>query len=180
MKQSYSIIVFHLILLALLSGCRKSYILNQKQAILFQYEYIKHPGDVGHSGFLIDNEGYVLTYENPEGWHFPDNNMMIAEDNVAENISKCIHSGIRINGESLKKYSTYIPNISSSKVTALKNTGSDGGTTSFICYYLPQNSDNYKVFVIKKEGDYTCENLNFYTKKVITWLREIKERISCE
>jgi hypothetical protein len=27
------------------------------------------------------------------------------------------------------------------------------------------------------DGDFTCENLNFFSKKVVTWMKDIHERL---
>ncbi len=147
--------------------------ISEKQAILFQYDYVNNAWGDQHYGFIIDNEGNVLTYNNPMDWHFPDKEFFLTEDQVTENLRKCSHSGIKIQKEELKKYSNFISNISSSKVTALKNVGADAGTTEFICFQFSESDGSYKGYLIKMEGDFTCENLNFYSKKVITWMKDI-------
>ena len=83
-----------------------------------------------------------------------------------------------IETEELRKYSGFIPNIVSSKVTAPKNQNADAGSTKFICYQFSESTGTYKGTLIKMEGDITCENLNFYSKKVAAWLREIHGIIS--
>ena len=95
-----------------------------------------------------------------------------------ENISRCNHSGKKIPSEDLQKYSGYISVIASSKVTAMKNAAADAGSTKFICYRYFENSGIYKGSIIKVEGDFTCENLNFYSKKVVEWMRNISGSLS--
>ena len=80
-------------LILFMTGCKKNYVINEKQKILFQFEYVNYAWGYQHSGFIIDNEGNVLTYENPENWNFQDNNHNLSEIQVSENISKCKHSG---------------------------------------------------------------------------------------
>ena len=90
------------ILLLLLVYCshdrmqEKYMLLVNRQAILFEFEYINYAWSYQHNGFIIDNEGNVLTYNNPENWNFPDSDLRISEKQVAENIRKCTHSGIKI------------------------------------------------------------------------------------
>lgn len=162
------------------AGCKKSFSLNEKQAVLFQYDYANNAWGNEHYGYYIDNEGNVLTYTNPEGWHFPDESLVSAEDHVLENLDRCSHSGIKIQDEILKKYSGHILNIAASKVTAAKNTGADIGTTRFLCYQYDEDSGCYKGYLIKMEGDLSSENLNFHSKKVISWMKDIQIRISKE
>lgn len=165
------------ILIFTLSGCKKSYTTNEKQVILFQHDYINYAWGYQHAGFIIDNEGNVLVYNNPEEWNFPDKEFVLTEEQVAKNLEKCIHSGKVISRADLQKYSGLIPNLASSKVSAPRSVGADAGTISFICYQFNEDTGTYKGYLIKMEGDYSCENLNFYSKRVTSWMRDINSKI---
>jgi hypothetical protein len=177
MKLSTGRIILILIFVIAITGCKKNYIISDKQAILFEFEHINYAWSYKHYGFIIDNEGNVLKYNNPESWNFPDTELRISEDDVAENISMCTYSGIKIPKSELQKYSNHIKNISSSKVTALKNVADDAGSTEYICYQYSESSGMYKGTIIKMEGDFTCENLNFFSKKVSEWMKNINNRM---
>jgi hypothetical protein len=164
-------------LILVLTGCKKNYTINEKQKILFQFEYVNYAWGYQHSGYLIDNEGNVLTYENPENWNFQDNNHILSEIQVSENLSKCINSGKKIPQNELQKYTGYIKNISSSKITAMKNVAADAGSIEYFCYQYLESSGTYKGCLIKMEGDFTCENLNLYSKKVAVWMKEINNSL---
>jgi hypothetical protein len=164
----------------LIVGCKKHYTINENQVILFQYEYINYAWGYQHNGFIIDNDGNVLTFRNPEHWNFPDNDFSLSETEVAENIDTCTPAGIKIAEEELQKYTSYINNVASSKVTALKNVAADAGSSEYICYKYSESTGTYKGYLIKMEGDFTCENLNFYSKKISLWMKDIKTRISME
>jgi hypothetical protein len=178
MKSALNKIILITLLVFFITGCKKNYVISDKQAILFQLEYVNYAWGYQHNGFIIDNEGNVLTYSNPEDWNFPDNDLRLSESQVAENIRRCIHSGKKITKEELQKYTNYINNIASGKVTALKNVAADAGSLEFICYQFSENTGTYKGYLIKMEGDFTCENLNFYSKKVVTWMRDIKNSVT--
>ena len=94
---------------------------------------------------------------------------------MKENIGKCFNTGKKVPSEELRKYAGYIKNISSSKVTAFKNVAADAGSTEYICYQFSEKSGTYKGYLIKMEGDFTCENLNFFSKKVSIWLKNIND-----
>jgi len=175
MKLTFKNIILILSLILLISGCKKNYVISKKQVILFQYEYINYAWGYQHNGFLIDTAGNVLIYNNPEGWNFPDKDFGLSEIQMRENIDSCSQSGKKIPKEELKKYSGYINNIALSKITAMKNIAADAGTTEFICYQFSENTGMYKGFLIKREGDFTCENLNFFSKKVASWMKEINK-----
>jgi hypothetical protein len=177
MKNILLKIFFILFTSFLFAACRKNIVINKKQVILFQVDYINYAWGYQHNGFIIDNEGKVLTYKNPQEWIFPDKELNITGNQVHDNIEKCHFSGKIIPPDELIKYARYIKNISSSKVTATKNVAADAGAMEYICYQFYESSDTYKGHLIKMEGDFTCENLNFYTKKVAIWLKNINETL---
>ena len=177
MKFSKSKIILISALILITTGCKKSYVINEKQHMLFQFENINNAWGYHHRGFIIDNKGNVLTYDNPENWNFPDKDHIISEIQVTENIVKCKHSGIIIPQEELQKYTNYIKNIASSKVTALKNVAADAGSYEYLCYKYSDSNETYKGCLIKMEGDFTCENLNFYSKKVAAWMKHINNSL---
>jgi hypothetical protein len=177
MKLPAGKILFLFLLTVMMTGCKKNIVISNQQAILFGFEYVNYARDYEHYGFLIDIEGNVLTYNNPESWNFPDRELRISEAQVAENLSMCKHSGIRIPKSDLQRYSNHIINIASSKVSALKNVADDTGSAEYICYQYSESSGTYKGTIIKKEGDFTCENLNFFSKKVAEWMKNINNSI---
>jgi len=158
-------------------GCKKNVVISKKQAILFQVDYENYAWGYQHSGFIIDSEGNILTYKNPQNWDFPDKDFHLSESQVRSNLESCRNTGKRISEEELKKYTGYIKNISSSKVTALKNVAADAGSLEYICYQFSESTETYQGTLIKQEGDFTCENLNFFSKKVSTWLKNISYTI---
>jgi hypothetical protein len=174
LMKTFQINIFVILLTAsFITCCKKNTAINIKQAILFQVDYVNYARGYQHNGFIIDNQGNVLTYKNPQNWNFPDKDLKLSESQVRDNIGNCLNSGKKISFEELNKYANYIKNISSSKVTALKNVAADAGSTAYICYQFSEKSGTYKGCLLKMEGDSTCENLNFFTKKVVTWLKNI-------
>lgn len=157
------------------SGCKKNYFISPEQEMLFQVDIISYEPGYRHYGYIINMNGDILTYDNPEKWNFPGSNFNITEDQAAENISMCRVSG-RIPAEELSKFSHYIDNIASSRVTALKKSG-DEGSVQYICYRFSESSHIYKGYTIRIEGNYTGENLNFYSKKVIVWMKELNNQL---
>jgi hypothetical protein len=161
--------------LVILAGCKKNFTLSDEQEVFFQYEYQNYAWGPQHSGYFIDNKGNVLFYNKPEGWNYPDSDMMIYQDKLHENLEKCTVSEKTVPLYELEKYARYIPNISSSKVSAVRNTGADMGSHKFICYKFDETFRVYKGYLIKMEGDNTCESLNFYSKKIVSWMKGIVE-----
>jgi hypothetical protein len=177
MKTFFIYIIFVLLIVFTISGCKKNVVIDEKQAILFQVDYVNYAWGYQHNGFLVDNQGNILTYKNPQAWNFPDKDFNLSESQVLDNIGNCLNTGKKIPKEELKKYASHIKNISSSKVTALKNVSADAGSIEYICYQFSEKTGIYKGTLIKMEGDFTCENLNFFTKKVTTWLKNINDTL---
>jgi len=161
-----------------LSGCEKTYIVSKSQDILFQFEYTNNALGYAHWGIFIDVSGNILTYNLPEKWNFPKDDQTLTKKEVLENIAAGKISGMKIPAQELQKYVNYIDNVAASKVTSPKNVASDAGTFSYYCYQYSENSSTYKRTIIKTEGDFECENLNFYSKKVVVWMNEIRNSIS--
>ena len=176
MKKIFILISLSLFI-ASIESCREKYLVSHDQEIIFQMDYVNHAWGYQHYGFMIDNLGRVLTYDNPEKWNFADDNFILTEKQIVENISMCRISAEKISAEELSRFSSYIDKIASSKLSALRNTGADAGTTHFICYKFSENSLMYKGFIIKTEGDFTAENLNFYSKKVVSWMKDIEQTV---
>ena len=166
------------LLCLLFTGCKKNYVISNKQALLFQYDYINYAWGYKHNGFIIDSEGNVLKYNNPENWNFHESDSTLSEAQISENIMMCTRTGIKISDEELHKYSSHIKNIASSKVTALKNVAADAGSAEYLCYQFSEKTKTYSCYIIKMEGNFRCENLNFYSKKVVEWMKDINIRIS--
>jgi hypothetical protein len=176
-RTIYLIVLFYSFVLVQ-TGCKKGYEISEKQEIIFQYEYLNYAWGYQHSGYIIDSKGNVLSYNNPEIWNFCDKDLNLTEDQVDENLKMCSPTGKKISEQELQKYSGFIKNIASSEVTALKNVAADMGSAEYICYQFSERTGTYKKYLIKMEGDFTCENLNFHSKKVILWMKDINSGLA--
>lgn len=177
MSRSRYILVFAILMLAL-AGCRKTLNINHEQKIFFQMDHTDFSPEYQHYGLMVDSKGNILTYNNPPEWNFPLNDMVLTEEQVEQNISMCNVSG-KIDIADVARFASYIGKISSSKVTALKDTGSDTGSTHYICYEYGEDL-KYHGSIMKMEGDLSCENLNFYTKKVVLWMKDLEKNLKVE
>lgn len=166
----YFLLVLFLLMTA---GCKKVHIVSEGQKIFFQYDYVNCAWGYQHTGFIINNEGRVLTYNKPEKWNFPGREGLLSQNEVEENLSSCTISEKEISMNELQKYVNYIDNIAASKVSAPRRRGADRGSAIFYCYQYSESNGEYKATVIKMEGDTESENLNFFSRKVVEWMRTI-------
>ncbi|HLN19650.1 MAG TPA: hypothetical protein VK213_01075 [Bacteroidales bacterium] len=160
-----------LLLSILLSGCRKTYMISPEQKIMFQVDITACETEFQHYGYYIDSKGNILSYSNPVNWNYCDRNSIVTTEQVEENLRMCTSSGKVLQSE-LIKFSSYIDNIASSRVTSLSG-GDEKFSVKYTCFRYSGVDHSYKSYTIKTEGDYSAENLNFYTKKMVTWLKEI-------
>jgi len=177
MNQGFIKLIIATVIVISLSGCQKNYIVSEGQDILFQQEYTNYAWGYQHYGFIIDSDGNILKFNKPEKWNTPDKFNKLTVQQVKENISSCTLTGKRISRTELQKYINYIDNISSSKITAPKTVGADMGSMLYYCYQFSENSSTYRSTIIKMEGDTQCENLNFFSKKVVDWMKDISHTI---
>jgi hypothetical protein len=167
-----SILVF---CIATFESCRKVNVLSSEQKMLFQYSYVNYAWGSNNQGFIIDSEGNLLLYNQPEKWNFPDNNSSFTQAQVTENLSYCTATGRKVTGAELLKYTGYIKYLAASKITAKKNVAADMGTFNYYCFSYSEESSSYRQVTIKTAGDYECENLNFYTNKVVAWMNQMMQ-----
>ena len=120
MRLSTSKILITATLLLFIISCKKHSNSIDNKEILFQYEYINYAWGYQHYGYIIDNQGNVLTYNNPENWNFTGKDQTLTEEQVIQNISLCTHSGKKITKQELQKYSGFIKNISSYQALSSK------------------------------------------------------------
>jgi hypothetical protein len=173
MRKPVLNIAILLLAIILIAGCKKNDFSTSNQVILFQYD---HTRGINHQGYIIDSEGNIFTY-NVDGNILPDNELEISKGKADEYLSNCEFTGMKIEQVELIKYAKYIDYIASSKVTAVRDKRENTGTISYICYQFDENSKLYRGHIIKMEGDNTSENLNFHSRKVSSWMREIGKEL---
>jgi hypothetical protein len=177
-NQALRLTLISFLFIAILSGCSKNNPPAEKPAILFQLEYINHAWGYQHAGYIIDGDGNILRYKNPEAWNFPSVDSCLTPEEVSDNMARCTSTGKRVPPEELFKYSRLIKNLSLSEVSAVKNVMSDAGSTEYLCFRYSEKLGKYRRYIIKKEGNSTCENLNFFSKRVSSWMKNLNDSLN--
>ena len=145
--------------------------------VLFQYSYTNWAWKPSNEGILIKGDGTVLIYNNPEKWNFPNSEKSLTSSQVEENLSYCTPTNISIPSAELHKYARYIDNLTSSKISAPINRGADMGSSSYFCFHFSKDSASYRTVTIKITGDWECENLNYFSKKTVDWIDNIRSNL---
>jgi hypothetical protein len=171
MRSKKILIIIFLFLL--LSACQKDYVVSEDQKIFFQTSYVNFAWGTVNRGYLIDNNGNILSYSNPVNWNYPDEAMELSAADINENLSKCVPTGKKISSGELQKYINYIDNLASGKMSASVNRGADMGSASKYCFQYSPATSTYKCITIKIEGDWESKNLNYFSDKVSNWLFDV-------
>jgi len=174
-KKGLILLLSLFVLQLFIAGCRKANIVSEGQKILFQYDYMNYAWGFQHSGFIIDTEGNILEYNKPEKWNFPGNDNILTQAEIEENLQSCTPSGQKVPVNELQKFSKYIDNIAASKISARRRKGADMGSQIYYCFQYSEGNGEYRATIIKTEGDFESENLNFYSKRTIDWLKSIRD-----
>jgi hypothetical protein len=177
MKRLSVNIVFLIAFCYVSISCQRTYVVSKSQQVLFQVEYLNNVEVYEHWGYFIDASGNVLSYNLPEKWNFPGDDQTISKKEIMENLAVSKLTETKISKEVLQKYINYIDNIAASKVTMSKSKSTIEGTLSYYCYQYSDNSSSYKRTIIKTKGHSKCENLNFYSKKVVKWMSDIGDSV---
>jgi hypothetical protein len=177
MRNIIKYLLFILILVALQS-CQKEYITDRNQKVLFEFSYVNYAWGEVNTGFYIDTDGNILEYENPENWNFSEQDNNLTSEQVEENLSFCMPSGLKIRSEELRQYINYIDNLARSRISAPVHSGADMGSLRMFCFEYMREEGSYRPVLIKWTGDYQSENLNFYAKKVSEWLQGINNELT--
>jgi hypothetical protein len=166
----------YLLLLAMLVlvGCNSNDQYDKK--VYFELSYINYAWGYVHQGWLIDQDGRVLSYHNPKTWNSVEDGGYITQDALSKNTLYCDSTIRTIPLATLSHYRSLIPSAVSGKIADHGWAGCDGGTLSYICYYYDSMNGKYKKAILKQSGDYSCENVSASAQSLITWMESISKQ----
>ncbi|MBP1640271.1 MAG: hypothetical protein H6Q17_1854 [Bacteroidetes bacterium] len=170
MKKIY--LLFTVVLL--LAGCSSSATYEKKA--YFELSYLNYAWGYVRQGWLIDEDGRVLSFHNPKTWNSDEDGGYITQDALSNNILYCDSTIRTIPLATLSHYRSLIPSALSGKISDNGWVGCDGGTVSYICYYYDSTKGKYKKVVLKQSGDYSCENVSASAQSIITWMESISKQ----
>ena len=148
-----------------------------EQEILFEVYYINYAWGKQHNGFLIDKNGNIKTYKNPEDWNFPSADKEISADQIAKNLTKTTLASTKISQEELNDYASRIYTIDQTKLSKPENVGADMGESIFATYNYDAEKQTYKQVLISKSGDWKTENKDKSAQEIKNWLSDIRKKI---
>jgi hypothetical protein len=170
MKKIY--LLFTVVLL--LAGCSSSATYEKKA--YFELSYLNYAWGYVRQGWLIDEDGRVLSFHNPKTWNTVEDGGYLTLDALSKNTLYCDSTIRTIPKATLTYYKSLIPSAAYGKISDKEWIECDGGTLSYICYYCDPTNGKYKKVVLKQSGDYSCESVSASAQSIITWMESISKQ----
>jgi hypothetical protein len=158
----------------ILAGCNSDDQYDKK--VYFELSYLNYAWGYMRQGWLIDQDGRVLSFHNPKTWNSVEDSGYITQDALSKNILYCDSTIRTIPLTTLSHYRSLISSAISGKMEDHGWVGCDGGTLSYICYYYDPTNGKYKKIILKQSGDYSCENVSASAQSLITWMESISKQ----
>lgn len=126
-----------------------------------------------HSGWIIDTDGNVMTFDLPSKWNREDSLGYISESALLENISYCNKKAEKVSKRKLYKHNQLIAGAANGKISLHDNTTADMGTRQYTCYWYDETRNLYKRVILKIEGDMEAVNESKNAAKIVDWMKKI-------
>lgn len=162
-----------LILGLVLVSCEKEYSTTIPYHGFFQFSHESYAFIRQEGGWIIDKNGNLCTYSNPQNWNYPDSQGYISEQQLLQNLSKCTVSGYNISYEDLLKYNAKVPSAVAGKMSEGISMGADIGGYANICYWYDESKGMYKQVILSQWGDWRQYNTSKQARNIDQWLRSI-------
>ncbi len=165
------------VVLSLLTiACEKDYEgldLQDKDQIVFQAEYVNYAWGKVNKGFFITADGSKYEYDNPEKWVFPENDLILADDFIA-NIQQC-EKVVSVDLTKLNQMKSLVLKVDEHKLGERKAVMADAGSEQY-CFYIKDPAKNQlRRIVLLSRGDFFQENTDKEAQEIASWLMELNQ-----
>jgi hypothetical protein len=144
--------------------------------VLFQYEYYNYAWGFRHSGFLIDRDGQIRGFSQPERWITPDSSGFMAKEDLRYNLAKCDTISGTVNLDELDQYFSKIKDIRTGKIVDNGLVMADAGTGVFSAWYWNKKVGKFENVFLISNGDISKVNIHPEASELVAWLRWIGEK----
>lgn len=165
-----TIILF--ILFFSVTGCYKENF-NKTPNGYYTLEQTNYAWGYHKSGWMIDMQGNIMSFNLPSKWNYTDTSGFITENKLIENISNCENKIGEISKNELYRFSFLINKAIEGNMTEKINVGNDAGQYQYSCYKFDANSGLYKKVILSVEGDFRYHNENFEAIEISEWMKKL-------
>jgi hypothetical protein len=166
-------ILFFTLIVLLLFGCNK----EKYDSIPHGYytvEYMNFAWGFQHTGWIIDSEGNVMSFDLPSNWNREDSLGYISEADLIDNLSQCNEKIDKVTSRRLYLNNKLIDGAANGTFSERENTSNDAGGMEFSCYQFDQELNLYKKVTLNVEGDWSYHNESEEAEKITKWMKKIK------
>jgi hypothetical protein len=144
--------------------------------VVFQYEYFNYAWGFRHHGFLIDEQGNIQGFRQPEKWMTPDSSGMMTRADLVYNLAQCDTVCGKVDLDVLDRNFLKINNIRSGKIADNGLVMADAGTGVFSAWYWNEKAEKYENVFLISNGDVYRINTHSDVKEIVEWLKAIGEK----
>lgn len=139
----------------------------------YHFSYHNHAWLTVHSGWMVDENGSIRGYNNPEKWNYPDSLGYISRYQLEENLSYCDTVIGRVSPGKVSYYNLFVYSASKGTYSEPKPHGADMGARVYYCYWYDRSKDLYRQVMLNQDGDWICHNTDNSAKKIYKWFRDL-------
>lgn len=178
MRKYFSLLVGAIMLVS----CQKEIVENsfEGQAVLFSKEYINYAWGYQHFGWIMDSDGVIRSYNQPEKWNFIDSVGYISSGKMVDNINITTSILLQVDKDETSKFYPKAMQSLYGKTTVPTHEMSDFGTITYSAYVLIPETGKFKRIVLYQYGDVCFINTSEAAREIYTWMKNLESRIDLQ
>jgi len=145
--------------------------------VYYQYEYINYAWGYQHNGWFIDTSGYVLCYNNPDPWYFPDSSRKIPEYKLLSNMNSIDVVCSQVDKSDVAQKSLLITKASQGELSEPFMEMADAGSMIYRAYLYDETKKEFQSVLLKQLGDYRIENYSEAAEELFLWMDSLNDKI---
>lgn len=155
----------------LLVGCEKEvYNAPGDQPLFFEYHYINHAWGFQESGWLIDRDGNIKSFNMPEDYRIGLTGGHLSLEDLEHNLGLTDSIVGNVADGELEKYINYIPAAAEGEIGRSNSIAADAGSSVLSCYLWDPEKSAYQYVFLAQSGDWEQFNLSEEAEKLVEWL----------
>lgn len=166
------------IIFVLLAACSDNNVaVKDSQEVYFEVFTTTHAWEHKYEGFLIDQDGAIRRYTNPETWISVDTIMdQISVADMKSNLGKTVVSQKKIDETTLQKYIAKIENLTQNQYSKVQLTEADPVSKTFYVYRLNGKRSVYEpILIFENSGNSGRLNSDPNAVEIYNWLKEVSK-----
>ena len=165
------------ILVVVVSACSDDIPVSGQQRVYFEMNYANQAWGSQFKGFLIDEEGRILTYDKPAKWNDAGVAVRLTAEEMEANLAQTTMAGPQIVPADLERYAAEARQVSDSAFSKPLYGGADQGATRFYSYRYDAATMTYSAVLLRQIGNVTIHNTDPNAEHIADWLIKVVEDV---